>query len=78
MHLKVYKETFKVYVLEMTNLNKQSFWDEIKISELSQKMNVSKQAVYKWQIHGIPAKRLIEFEQLTDVRRERLRPDLYA
>ena len=78
MHLKVYKETFKVYLLEMTNLDKQSFWNEIKISELSQKMNVSKQAVYKWQIHGIPAKRLIEFEQLTDVRRERLRPDLYA
>ena len=62
----------------MSNTNKQSFWNEIKISELSQKMNVSKQAVYKWQIHGIPAKRLLEVEKLTDVRRERLRPDLYA
>jgi len=62
----------------MSNINKQSFWNEIKISELSQKMNVSKQAVYKWQIHGIPAKRLLEVEKLTDVRRERLRPDLYA
>ena len=78
MHLKVYKKTFNVYVSKMTNTNKQSFWDEIKISELSQKMNVSKQAVYKWQIHGIPAKRLLEVEKLTDVRRERLRPDLYA
>jgi len=62
----------------MEKTNKKDFWNEIKISELSQKMNLSKQAVYKWQTHGIPAKRLLEVEKLTDVRRERLRPDLYA
>jgi DNA-binding transcriptional regulator YdaS (Cro superfamily) len=62
----------------MEKTNKKDFWNEIKISELSQKMNLSKQAVYKWQTHGIPAKRLLEVEKLTDVKRERLRPDLYA
>jgi hypothetical protein len=62
----------------MHKTNKKDFWNEIKITELSQKMNLSKQAVYKWQTHGIPAKRLLEVEKLTDVRRERLRPDLYA
>jgi len=62
----------------MHKTNKKDFWNEIKITELSQKMNLSKQAVYKWQTHGIPAKRLLEVEKLTDVKRERLRPDLYG
>jgi len=45
-------------------------------ANLARALNVSRQAIYKWQ--RIPADRVREIERLTGISRETLRPDLYG
>lgn len=41
------------------------------------KLGVSSTAVLKWIYFSCPAARAVELERLTDVPRERMRPDLF-
>lgn len=54
-------------------------WEKIKVPDLSDKLAISRTAIYKWRnsVHGVPDRRLIQVEQATGIDREKLRPDLY-
>jgi len=56
-----------------------SAWQQIKVAQLADQLNMSRQAIYKWQKseRGIPAERAIQIEGLTDIDRRNLRPDLW-
>jgi DNA-binding transcriptional regulator YdaS (Cro superfamily) len=43
---------------------------------LAKLLGISHQSINEWR--RIPAERIIQIEQVTDVPREKLRPDLYA
>ena len=48
-------------------------------SALARILKCSPQAVQRWCANGqVPAKRVVEVERATKVRREELRPDLYS
>lgn len=40
-------------------------------------LGISRQAVRRWEERGIPVRRVLEIEKLTNVSRTRLRPDVY-
>ena len=46
------------------------------ISEMARQLHVSRQAVVKWEVNGIPAHHLAYIEKLTGISKARLRPDL--
>lgn len=55
-------------------------WQRVKktinVSALADELNLTRAAVHAWS--KVPAERVIEIARLTGVRREVLRPDLYA
>jgi DNA-binding transcriptional regulator YdaS (Cro superfamily) len=54
-------------------------WQKIVISELASRLNISRGSVYKWKwANKIPAERVVAVEAITGIKREELRPDLYA
>lgn len=57
----------------------QAAWQQIKVADLANQLNISRQTIYKWQKskRGIPAERAIEVEGVTEIRRQDLRPDLW-
>jgi|TARA_R110000824_G_scaffold400565_1_gene608318 predicted DNA-binding protein YlxM (UPF0122 family) len=57
-----------------------NFWEQIKISELASDLNVSRQAVYLWKKRpaGVPAERVNDVAQCLGVKKEQIRPDLFA
>lgn len=54
-------------------------WDEINITQLANKLEVSRMAVYRWRRsdRGIPDRRILQIEEATGIDRAELRPDLY-
>jgi len=56
-----------------------STWDRINIKRLSERLGISRNSIYKWKERerGIPAERVREIEELTEIPKEELRPDLY-
>ena len=57
-----------------------TIWSEINVSRLADQLAISRRAIYKWKgsDKGIPPERAIQIEQITGIRRERLRPDLWT
>lgn len=54
-------------------------WEDIQIAELARQLNISRGSVYKWKwADKIPAERVVAVEAITGIKREELRPDLYA
>lgn len=45
------------------------------VAKLARLLDINYQAVYQWK--RIPAERLIQIEQVTDIPRDKLRPDLF-
>ena len=53
-------------------------WIEINITHLSQALKISRNSIYKWRAKGvIPAERVVQVEEATDISRRELRPDLF-
>ena len=55
-------------------------WNEINVSRLAKSLDVARMTIYKWKSseRGIPAERAIEIEEITGIKRARLRPDLWS
>ncbi len=45
--------------------------------QLADALDVSPQAIWKWQKSRIPSGRVLDLEKLSNISREQLRPDLY-
>lgn len=56
------------------------FWADIKVSALAKDLQISRQAVYKWQKRatGVPADRAKQVSQATSQPLGAIRPDLFA
>lgn len=48
------------------------------LSELARRMKTSPQAINNWRERGVPAERVLEFEQVTGISRHQLRPDVFG
>lgn len=48
------------------------------LEALGQRLAVDKTTVMRWEARRVPADRVLDVERVTGIRRERLRPDLYA
>ena len=54
-------------------------WQKITISDLANRLNISRGSVYKWKwADKIPAERVVQVEAITGIKREELRPDLFG
>ena len=54
-------------------------WQKITISDLANRLNISRGSVYKWKwVDKIPAERVVAVEAITGIKREELRPDLFG
>lgn len=54
-------------------------WQKITISDLANRLNISRGSVYKWKwANKIPAERVVAVEAITGIKREELRPDLFG
>jgi DNA-binding transcriptional regulator YdaS (Cro superfamily) len=54
-------------------------WQKITISDLANRLNISRGSVYKWKwADKIPAERVVAVEAITGIKREELRPDLFG
>ena len=45
------------------------------VEQVASRLGVSRQAIYQWE--EIPIKRLVEFSNITRVKRSELRPDIF-
>ena len=45
------------------------------VEQVANRLGVSRQAIYQWE--EIPIKRLVEFSNITRVKRSELRPDIF-
>ena len=45
------------------------------VAQVANRLGVSRQAIYQWE--EIPIKRLVEFSNITRVKRSELRPDIF-
>lgn len=49
----------------------------LKLSHVAASLNVNKSQVSRWLQGGVPAERVLAFEQASGISRHDLRPDLY-
>ena len=60
-------------------MNDNNIWQKITISDLANRLNISRGSVYKWKwANKIPAERVVAVEAITGIKREELRPDLFG
>ena len=46
-----------------------------RVEQVANRLGVSRQAIYQWE--EVPIKRLVEFSNITRVKRSELRPDIF-
>jgi len=50
---------------------------EIGLTKLAHQLGITHQALRKWEKTRVPAERLVEFERITGIPREAIRPEIF-